>query len=420
MSLPLYSSKALHLISPPSSLEFDKDLGTYLKTLYPRAFSSLSLALARPPAPFTIRANTFNIKPASLTKKLSQEGITLKPIPNVSDAFEVLYPQTPFSLDAPPEKRIVTDKHAAEAALQGSNIYGAGIIQVPRLRKGEHVAVISSKGHYVANGIVVASSKLLAPRRKGIAVKTLQSYYRLPALGDTIAYRQGLFYSQSLPAILTSHLLLNMFSQNTERRLPSWILDLCAAPGGKTTHLMQLTRGKSVIIAVDRSRTRLKKLFLHVKRLRLPFSRTRVIVEDITRLPDMYPHWVNKCPAIILDPPCTALGVRPKLWETKNYHDTCSMALYQEKLLRSALRLLVPKGVLLYSTCTLSRLENELLLEHVLPAADVSVPSTIKSKSLLSLLDILPTLEGKHSFQIRFEPHIHGTTGYFLSRIVKE
>ncbi|MFN6133393.1 MAG: 16S rRNA (cytosine(967)-C(5))-methyltransferase RsmB [Synechococcaceae cyanobacterium] len=133
------------------------------------------------------------------------------------------------------------------------------------------------------------------------------------------------------------------------------VLDACAAPGGKTTHLAELLRDEGEVWAVDRSDSRLKRLRANAERLGL--SCIRCLVADATdpkALPD------GQFDRILLDAPCTGLGTLARhadaRWHLPSLEDLLPL---QSRLLDSLASRLAPDGLLLYATCSVDPREND-------------------------------------------------------------
>jgi 16S rRNA (cytosine967-C5)-methyltransferase len=133
------------------------------------------------------------------------------------------------------------------------------------------------------------------------------------------------------------------------------ILDLCAAPGGKTTHLAALMHGEGPIVAVERHAGRARALVETARRMRV--RNVRVEVGDAQTRPR-----TERFDRVLLDPPCSGLGTvqgHPDIRWRASPERTARMAEGQRALLRAAEALLAPGGRLVYATCTLLREENE-------------------------------------------------------------
>ena len=170
-------------------------------------------------------------------------------------------------------------------------------------------------------------------------------------LGNTHEYLQGFYYIQSLASMIPVHLLYPEPGDN--------ILDMCAAPGSKTTQIGQYLNQKGLILAVDNKQSRIKSLSSNVKRMGInnciifPYdsSRLKPFLKNIF-LPDK----------ILLDAPCTGSGiirVDPSLKKVKNDLNINRMVRIQKKLLKTAIDLLKTGGLLMYSTCSFHYQENE-------------------------------------------------------------
>jgi 16S rRNA (cytosine967-C5)-methyltransferase len=129
------------------------------------------------------------------------------------------------------------------------------------------------------------------------------------------------------------------------------VIDLCAAPGGKTA---QLAAAGAKVIAVDRSAERVKRLKENMERLRLTVE---TVVADGAA-------WLPKEPvdAVLLDAPCTATGTirhQPDILHLKEPRDQEKLVALQQRLLLNAVKMLKPGGILVYCTCSLQKAEGE-------------------------------------------------------------
>lgn len=160
-------------------------------------------------------------------------------------------------------------------------------------------------------------------------------------------WAQGAFMPQSRAAM---HVARAVDPQPGER-----ILDLCAAPGGKTTHLAALMEGEGQIVAVERHAGRARALVETCRRMHA--GMVRVEVGEVQTRPK-----TERFDRVLLDPPCSGLGTvqgHPDIRWRASPERTARMAEEQRTLLQAAEALLVPGGRLVYSTCTLLREENE-------------------------------------------------------------
>jgi 16S rRNA (cytosine967-C5)-methyltransferase len=162
------------------------------------------------------------------------------------------------------------------------------------------------------------------------------------------------------------------------------VLDLCAAPGGKTTHLAALMGGSGEIVAVERHPGRARALRATVARMQA--SSVRVEVGDAAE-PEAFGTGFDR---VLVDPPCSGLGTlqgHPDLRWRASPEAVASLAAEQARLLAAAAAAVRPGGTVVYSTCTLSPRENE----EVVAAAGLAVGDERM---------VLPHREGTDGFYI--------------------
>ncbi len=175
-----------------------------------------------------------------------------------------------------------------------------------------------------------------------------------PMPTDTKAFQEGLFYIQDPASMLPAAFL---DPQPGER-----VLDLCAAPGGKATHLAALAQGESFIVAADLEPRRLRRIVENVDRLRAPG--VAILAADAARPP----FAAGSFNAVLLDAPCTGLGTlrrRPDLkWHVRP-GDPERLAHQQRALLRSAIALCENGGRVVYSVCTFTPEETAGVIDAI-------------------------------------------------------
>jgi 16S rRNA (cytosine967-C5)-methyltransferase len=139
------------------------------------------------------------------------------------------------------------------------------------------------------------------------------------------------------------------------------VLDLCAAPGGKTTHLAALMEGRGEVVAVERHPGRARALRATCERLRA--TNVSVVTADVMTF-----DGERRFDRVLLDPPCSGLGTlssHPDLRWRASPEGIERLAAEQNALLAAARRSLAPGGTLVYSVCTLSPREERLVTEAV-------------------------------------------------------
>lgn len=187
------------------------------------------------------------------------------------------------------------------------------------------------------------------------------------------------------------------------------VWDACCAPGGKTCHIAQIMDDRGELIATDISRSKLTLVQENLRRLGI--SSVSTAVSDLHQ-PDTFPE--GSFDRILLDAPCSGLGVIRRNPEAKwrlFSGDITRLAAVQKTLLKNASGKLKPGGTLLYSTCSTSEAENELVVEDFL----LHNPGFV----LENLNDLFPQWSELFAFygMFRVWPHRHGMDGFFAARI---
>lgn len=212
----------------------------------------------------------------------------------------------------------------------------------------------------------------------------------------TAAFKHGLITIQDESSMLPANVL------NPQPGMK--VLDMCAAPGGKTTHLAEKMQNEGSILAMD----------LHVKKLDLIDENTaRLGLEIVQTAPldgrkaaEFLP--ANGYDAILVDAPCSGLGVmkrKPDIKYTKREEDLESLQTIQLAILENAVKLLKPNGRLVYSTCTVDKRENEGTVEAFLEKhSDMelvpleNLPQQLVAKENTGMLQVFPQDFGSDGF----------------------
>jgi 16S rRNA (cytosine967-C5)-methyltransferase len=232
---------------------------------------------------------------------------------------------------------------------------------------------------------------------QGISVSGGPPVSRLPGFAD------GLFQVQGEASQLVAYLL----SPESGDR----VLDACAAPGGKSTHLAELTGDTGHVLATDRSARGIRKI--QESAIRLGLQSIEVQCRDMAQEP---PPSDRPFDRILVDAPCSGLGTlraHPEIKWRRNESDIARLSRLQSELLNRVADSLKTGGVLVYSTCTLSRAENADVVEDFLKSH--------RQFELEDAADYLPE-QAKPLVQdgyFRPLPHRHNTDGFFAARMRK-
>ena len=214
---------------------------------------------------------------------------------------------------------------------------------------------------------------------------------------QTTLYRDGKIYLQSLSSMLPPLYLSPQAGEN--------LLDMTAAPGGKTTELFALSNGKALITACEKDKIRFERLSFNVHTQGA--GRVNLLHDDALKLNDFL-----RFDKILLDAPCSGSGTLNPFDPVKISEKLIqNCAALQEKLLIKGINLLRKGGILLYSTCSVLAQENEEVLKRVIGRGGVKLEPI---SPLSEEISVLPSLEGT----ICVAPSAL-YEGFFLAKLVK-
>lgn len=220
-------------------------------------------------------------------------------------------------------------------------------------------------------------------------------------------FKEGGFIVQGLAASLAGHIL---------NPLPGMkVLDMAAAPGGKTTHLADLMKNKGEIIALDIYDHKLELIKENCQRLGVKIVKTEK--QDSSTY-----HVDDKFDMILLDAPCSGLGLirqKPEIRWTKSKDDIQELAIIQMGMLENAINLLKKDGVLLYSTCTLTREENQDNIKKIinLYKEELRLKDIKEELSRLGLENKYTVMENGY---LELFPSEDNTEGFFIAKLQKK
>lgn len=329
----------------------------------------------------------------------------------------------------PREKVVYIHEDAAERVMIGAQLYAPGVDRscLPKLDPGDPVALASTTtGWVVARGTWQVDINAFQHQARGLAVDVTESLYTMYPFRTAPPYARGQIFDQGLPSYLVGYLAARVHEPGMR------VLDACAAPGGKTTAFVQEAWRRHgehpAVIALDRSRRRSAKLTRNLTRLGIgPASgapievRPRTLQEYAARLAAATAEGASgdgSFDIVLVDPPCSGLGVRPKLSATLPPDAVLHFAQNQRNLLALAGRLVKPGGHLFYSTCTITLAENEDVVATLLEADEFRLRSITTPVGHPG--NPRGRLTPRQARQTRrFYPHLDDTPGFFVAWMQK-
>lgn len=194
--------------------------------------------------------------------------------------------------------------------------------------------------------------------RAGLLAPTAVYLAKASAVDNLPGFEQGWFSVQDEASQLLPSLLKLEPAQH--------VLDACAAPGGKTCHMLETESGLSSLLALDIEARRLGRLHENLRRLQLDSDKVAVVSADASKQ-----DWWDGQPfdRILLDAPCSATGIirrQPDIKLLRQAPDILRLAELQASLLDNLWRTLKPGGVMVYSTCSILAAENHRQIEQFL------------------------------------------------------
>ena len=241
----------------------------------------------------------------------------------------------------------------------------------------------------------------------------LKIYSSNVPIGATPEYLSGQYMLQS-PSSFLPVLALNPLPGEK-------ILDMCASPGGKTTYIGQLMKNEGLLVANDFKKERIKSLFFNIHRMGIKNS---IITNyDAREFAKLY----NKFDRVLLDAPCSGLGVIAKDKSVKmnrTYKEILNNSRLQKELILAAIDSCNAKGkgegIIVYSTCTISVEENEWVIDYALKHRYVKCIETgleIGEQGFVTFREkhFHPSIANTR----RIYPHIHEIDGFFIAKLKK-
>ncbi len=249
------------------------------------------------------------------------------------------------------------------------------------------------KSRLEKKGVVVTVCKFAD---KGLILENIEKFE------DWEEYKHGFFSIQSESSMLVGQIL------NPKKN--SKIIDVCAAPGGKTTDASQRLEGTGEIFARDLHRSKISLIKNEANRLGL--SNVKTMVHDATILDEKNIGQFDYC---IVDAPCSGFGIikrKPEIKYNKSVDDSDKLFEIQTKILQTSSEYLKVGGELVYATCTIVKKENLDVIEYFL-----------KNNNDFKLVDISKEthdyFETSKLGYIEIFSHIHEIDGFFVAKLIK-
>ena len=218
-------------------------------------------------------------------------------------------------------------------------------------------------------------------------------------LGKSVFHALGCFYLQEPSAMLPAYLL--------NPKPGELVLDLCAAPGGKSMQASLLMQNKGLIISNDLSKQRAFSISENAERL----GRGNILITN-NDFSLIYQRYLNYFDKIILDAPCSGSGMfrkESKMADDWSYQKVLKFASVQKELILMSYQMLKPGGTMVYSTCSFSYEEDEEVIDYLLANSDAAIKD-IENNSLFY------KSEGKG---IHLLPSIFSGEGHYIALISK-
>ncbi|KAG5866399.1 hypothetical protein JTB14_025990 [Gonioctena quinquepunctata] len=339
------------------------------------------------------RVNTLKCRVEDILKRIheySKENLGESPLveihPRLANVIVVHSKKLDEDVLENHRNEIIIDVDCACAVLRGAHIYAPGVIgmlsgsqindkvsiyaDVDKKCKRGLQKTFEGRKLFIGNGILKMQRHQLFAENispSGVAVQVTESISGCPPLGDNFL-PPGWALLQNLPSMLC---VLALNPQPNEA-----IIDLCASPGNKTTHIAEIMRNTGLLVAIDKTSRKVTQLEKRcsdfgAKVYAYEADSTKIVSSDSPKLVmDGPPFPAQSFDRVLLDAPCSVLGKRPQIVNRLSDSEIRSYVPLQRKLFESAVQLLKVGGTLVYSTCTITLSENEGMVEWALRKFD--------------------------------------------------
>lgn len=222
---------------------------------------------------------------------------------------------------------------------------------------------------------------------------------------DLKEFKLGHFFIQDESSILVGQIM--------DPKPGSVVLDVCSAPGGKSTHIAEIMGNKGKVLSGDIHESKLSLIKANSSRLGINIIETKVLD---ARVKDE--DLINMADYLLVDAPCSGFGLmrrKPEIKWNRKEKDIKELIKIQYEILNNVKDYLKTGGTLIYSTCTIENDENinmvNRFLDENLNFKLVNIDDKIENKDEIDTLN---------SGYIQLYPHVHGTDGFFVAKMIKE
>lgn len=222
----------------------------------------------------------------------------------------------------------------------------------------------------------------------------------LKDIENNTLYKEGLFTIQDISSMLVGKVM------NPKEN--SLVLDVCSAPGGKTTHMATLMNNTGQVVSRDIYEHKLKLIKASCKRLGL----TNVNVEEFNGI-SLDRESIGKFDYVLADVPCSGLGIirrKPEI-KYKEKEEFRDLPPIQKNILENASKYVKKGGTLIYSTCTIQDSENIDIINEFLQKN--------KNFKLAPINEVKVDLDNQEKGYMKIYPNVHDMDGFFISKLIR-
>lgn len=228
-------------------------------------------------------------------------------------------------------------------------------------------------------------------------------------LYDLESFQNGWFQVQDLSSM--------MVAKAAAPKEGDVVVDVCAAPGGKSLHMADLLRGTGMVEARDLTEYKTELIEENIERSR--FTNIRAVRWDAVEYDR---EWESKADIVIADLPCSGLGVigkKPDIKYKTMPQQPEKLQMLQRKILDTVYRYVKPGGCFVYSTCTITRAENEENVQWLLDNYPLELVDLSAYPEFLDVMQETEAISDADYGCIQLLPGIHKTDGFFIAKFLR-